>query len=245
MPAALKRQEDLPRQLGTLRRRKLEANLGLLGDTISITDDDWQRPSALPGWTRAHVASHLARNADALRRLIQGVEDDVPVRMYPSERARVEDIERGSERGALELQIDLDTSSGQLSKALLDLDRLPGDALVDLGGAQPVRLDLLPLARLNEVVLHHIDLQCGFTVQRVDAEVARLLLEWNSYWIADRPDYPALEVVSESGFQARLGASGDPLHVSGADNLLLGWLTGRLPLEHVESSQLPLLPLYA
>src|SRR3954447_4566989 len=31
-----------------------------------LTDDDLRKPSRLPGWTRAHVVAHLARNADAL-----------------------------------------------------------------------------------------------------------------------------------------------------------------------------------
>ena len=36
----------------------------LLGDTIALSDDEWRAPSRLPGWSRAHVASHVARQAD-------------------------------------------------------------------------------------------------------------------------------------------------------------------------------------
>ena len=42
-----------------LRSRKRDATQQLLGDTIAIHDDQWQLPSGLPGWTRAHVATHL------------------------------------------------------------------------------------------------------------------------------------------------------------------------------------------
>lgn len=46
----------------------------LLRDTISVTDDQWRGgPSRLPGWSRGHVATHLARNADAFTRLVNGV----------------------------------------------------------------------------------------------------------------------------------------------------------------------------
>ncbi len=48
-----------------LRLRKREATQALLGDTIRLGDDQWQEPSDLPGWTRAHVATHIARNAEA------------------------------------------------------------------------------------------------------------------------------------------------------------------------------------
>ena len=50
----------------TVRKRKLEATQRLLGDTIGMDEDQWRAPSLLPGWTRAHVAVHLARGADAL-----------------------------------------------------------------------------------------------------------------------------------------------------------------------------------
>mgnify|MGYP003622708592 CR=1 FL=1 len=50
--------------LETLRKRVQEATQRLLGDTIGISDDDWNGPSGLPGWSRAHVAAHLAANAD-------------------------------------------------------------------------------------------------------------------------------------------------------------------------------------
>ena len=40
----------------------------LLGDTIAVSDDDWRAPSRLPYWSRGHVGTHVARQADALIR---------------------------------------------------------------------------------------------------------------------------------------------------------------------------------
>lgn len=37
----------------------------LLGDTISVSDEGWRAASRLPRWSRGHVATHVARNADA------------------------------------------------------------------------------------------------------------------------------------------------------------------------------------
>lgn len=38
--------------LETLRKRVQEATQRLLGDTIGISDADWNGPSRLPGWSR-------------------------------------------------------------------------------------------------------------------------------------------------------------------------------------------------
>ena len=41
-------------------------------------------PSRLPGWTRGHVLSHLARNADALVNLLTWARTGTEARMYAS-----------------------------------------------------------------------------------------------------------------------------------------------------------------
>ena len=81
---------DLPvsTTMAHLRRRKREATQALLGDTISISDEAWQQPSRLDGWTRAHVATHIARNADGLRRVAHGLLTHSPGQMYPDPRVR-------------------------------------------------------------------------------------------------------------------------------------------------------------
>lgn len=56
--------------LETLRKRVQEATQRLLGDTIGISDADWNGPSRLPGWSRANLAAHLAAGADAMAGLI-------------------------------------------------------------------------------------------------------------------------------------------------------------------------------
>ncbi|HEX5383496.1 MAG TPA: maleylpyruvate isomerase N-terminal domain-containing protein, partial [Propionibacteriaceae bacterium] len=56
-------------QLETLRSLVRTATQRLLGDTILVTDEQWRAPSRLPEWTRGHVATHIARHADAICRL--------------------------------------------------------------------------------------------------------------------------------------------------------------------------------
>jgi maleylpyruvate isomerase len=207
-----------------VRRLKMAATQRLLGDTIAISDSDWLGPTALPGWTRAHVATHLARNADVLRRyvtrLASGPElerDDI-----------VQDLEAGSRRSPLEIQIDLDTSSGLLNDAF--------DQLTPEKWATPLRGSLdgltasdLPMLRLNEVVLHHVDLDCGFVFSDIDVKVAELLLAWNLYRRVDLVAGPGTALMTSTGNVLRVGSGPGVSEVSGSDANLLGWLTGRLP----------------
>ena len=43
-----------------------EATQRLVRTVDGLDDDDWRRPSLLPGWTRAHVVAHLALNAEGM-----------------------------------------------------------------------------------------------------------------------------------------------------------------------------------
>ena len=64
-------------------RRIATATQALLRHTLDLEGDDWRAPSLLPGWSRAHVASHISRNADALRRVIAAARDGGPGPLYP------------------------------------------------------------------------------------------------------------------------------------------------------------------
>lgn len=211
-------------QVEPVRKRLSEATLSLLGCTIALDDDQWREPSLLPGWSRAHVGAHVARNADALRGLISEVLAGGWKALYPSEAERLEAIERGAELSGLELQIDLDTSAGALSEALDQVDdwaqlvRLPF-------GVQP--LASVVVARLHEVTMHHIDLDCGHTHDSLDPVPARWLLQWALDRLATRPGLPAVEVQSDSGVLASFGELGPARTISGPDAALWAWLTGR------------------
>ena len=68
----------------------------LLDTARVIAEPDLRAPSLLPGWTRAHVLAHLARNADAMRNLLAGVRSGQDRPAYASAEARQADIERGA-----------------------------------------------------------------------------------------------------------------------------------------------------
>lgn len=235
-------QSRLPRDFALLRSYTKDATQHLLGNTISLTDDEWQSLSLAPGWTRAHLATHLSMNAEAFARVITSQLAGTSEVMYPSRKERLAKIERGSEREGMALQIQLDASADQFTAALDTAEeRLDPATVIQVSPTSSIRFDMVPLARLNEVLLHHVDLNIGFKIGEIDDTLARFLLEWNVYLLTNAAGYPRIELQSDSGFRARFGSHGTPLPVTGSDRLLLGWITGRIESSHFDAS-LPWLP---
>ncbi len=244
-PSDLPQPTEAEERLIEVRRLLTEATHHLLGDTIAVTDEDWRGPSLLPGWSRGHVASHIAQQADALRRLVAWARTGEREQMYASDEQRDADIEAGAGRTGLDLQIDLDTSAGRLDEAFETLDGSAGwDRIVELRGKQaPARA--LPLARLGEVVLHHVDLAVGYGMDDLDPVVAGWLLEWSAFRLAGRDGFPALLLQPDSGAATHVGPTGaEPRAVGGSPSQLLGWLTGRSAPDRVEGAEGLVLPPY-
>ena len=219
-------------RLTELRGFVVTATQRLLGDTIVVSDADWAAPSRLPGWTRAHVASHLARQSDAVGRLVDGIVTGEAQPMYPSPEARTAEIETGAGRTGLELQTDLDTSAERLTEAFERLDHvaLAGvgwSSEVELRGGLVVPARLLPLARLLEVVVHHVDLDVGAEIDAVDPVVAEWLIEWVAFRARLRDEFPRVELHADSGLVTTVGSVGEAVVVTGPAPALLGWLTRR------------------
>jgi maleylpyruvate isomerase len=215
-------------QLETLRGLVAAATQRLLGDTIAVQDEDWPAPSRLPGWSRGHVASHIARQADGMVRLTEWARSGQRQDMYASAEQREADIAAGAGRSGLELQIDLDTSAGRLNRAFDAMDEAAWDAVVELRSGTKVPARMLPLARLLEVVVHHVDLDVGFEFDQIENATAEWLLEWCAFRVRSREEFPRLDLTSDSGFTISLGNAGEPVAVSGTSANLLGWVMSRL-----------------
>ena len=228
-----------------LRSLMTTATQHLLGDTISVSDEQWRGASRLPGWTRGHVATHLARQADALVRVVQGARAGDPQPMYTGPSQREDEIEAGAHRSGLDLQIDLDTSAGALSEVFEAVaHESHWEAVVELRGGSRAPIRLLPLARLFEVVLHHVDLDVGRGMAEVDEPTADWLLEWVAFRVGRREDFPSLHIRSGSGASLSFGPAGRATEVSGDSVPLLGWLTGRSDGSGVRGAQGVTLPPY-
>jgi maleylpyruvate isomerase len=150
--------------------RRVEASTAALLTAIGSLDDAGMRsPSALPGWTRGHVLTHLARNADGLGNLVTWALTGARTPMYPSAEARSADIEAGAGRPAAEIVVDLRAAAHRLGQQLHELVQAGTAALehpvaFGSGGPEsPARpAAMIPVARRREVEVHRADLDLGY-----------------------------------------------------------------------------------
>src|SRR5580698_5239413 len=78
-----------------------------LATAQALTDGDLRQASALPGWTRAHVLTHLAQAADSRTGLLRAARAGRVGQQYPSEQARADAIDAGARRPPTAIHADL------------------------------------------------------------------------------------------------------------------------------------------
>jgi maleylpyruvate isomerase len=93
------------------------ATADLVHSIGGLSDADVRAPSRLPGWTRGHVLTHLARNADGGTRLLTWARTGIPGYEYESLAARAAEIEQGADRPAAVLAADVRGSADALFAA--------------------------------------------------------------------------------------------------------------------------------
>ncbi|MEI2775837.1 MAG: maleylpyruvate isomerase family mycothiol-dependent enzyme [Tetrasphaera sp.] len=204
--------------------------------------DDVAAPSRCEGWTRAHVLTHVARNADALGRLVSWAVTGVREEMYPGgPGARDAEIEAGAGRPHAELVGDVATSAAALALAFGGLDDavVPG---VEMRGGRVLAPGDLPVLRLREVVYHHVDLDAGFGFADVDDALIRTFLEEEVARLDAHPERPALTIVLPDESRYLIADGGPEVHGERAAMLL--WLARRDPsgVTTRDGSGLPDLP---
>lgn len=142
-------------------------------------------PSALPGWTRGHLLTHLARNADSLVRILEGVERGERRDQYVGGAAgRNAAIEAGAGRTWAELATDVRAASAALDAQMAGQRRWDGEGVGGTGTAVPATD--VPFRRWREVVVHRADLgDPAFTArdwptEYVREELRQLTMRWNA-----------------------------------------------------------------
>jgi maleylpyruvate isomerase len=134
----------------------------LLDDARTLSEDDLRAPSLLPGWTRGHVLTHLARNADAMRNLLIGARSGESRSAYASAAAREAGIEQVAGRSGPELTIDLADSAMALRTIARQLPDEAWQFPVRMMDSEPFPAAFLLTRRLVEVELHHCDLGTAY-----------------------------------------------------------------------------------
>jgi maleylpyruvate isomerase len=127
-----------------------------------LTDEQAAARSRLPGWTRAELLTHLARNADGGRGIAQAAARGEVGSQYPGgAQQRRAGIAAGRGVGAAPLLADLRRSCDALMEAWL---QLPDDAWDRIGKSltgQRTQREWV-WSRWREVEVHHVDLGLGY-----------------------------------------------------------------------------------
>jgi maleylpyruvate isomerase len=168
-----------------------DAHRRMLDVLDTLGEADVRTPSNLPGWTIGHVLTHLARNADGGRNMVEGAVRDEISPQYPGGREqRNADIEAGAGRPYLEIVADIARASAALEAAWR---ALPDDTWRRLGrGSSGAELTMAEwvFRRWREVEIHLVDLgtdrylPSDWPPAYVTEELRRI--------ITDHPDQPGL-----------------------------------------------------
>lgn len=190
-----------------------------------LTDRQAREPSALPGWSRAHVLTHVARSADAYRWLLTVARTGVE----PGSRAGAAALDRalreGAGRGAAELVEDLrgslDALSGAAEAVPAERWSTPVSALA--GWRHPAWFTLHRAWR--ELETHHVDLDLGRSAADWPTGYVTWALGGTAATLAAHGFPVARLTATDLGREWPLAAVGPT--VSGPGHALLAWLSGR------------------
>lgn len=208
----------------------------LLVTVDGLTDDELHGPSLLPGWTRAHVLTHLARNADGLANLVAAARTGEDRPMYPGGReGRDADIEAGAARRLGDVRLDLAESAEGLLAAFADFTEAGLSREVTMASGATAHGWEIPVLRVREVQIHHVDLDLGYTPDDWTPEFAGRTLDQLSPLFRDARDCPVGVLEASDGAGRWEGAAGGP-RLTGSRTALVAWLTGRTAGERLELS---------
>ena len=172
------------------------AHQRLLGAFETLTDEQCREDSLLPNWSRGHVLTHLARNADSLVNLLQAAVRGEVGEQYASVEQRNGDIERGATRSAEDLVMDVRRSIYSLEAAWASANEKTWQGHGrNLRGAV-IEMSSLVFLRWREVEIHHADLNLGLgyddlTPLFVRLELDQQIMLWRSrkpMGMTDLPD---------------------------------------------------------
>lgn len=206
-----------------------------LCQAVDDLDDTTMRGSSgLPGWTRGHVVSHLARNADGLVNLLHWARTGIESPMYASLVDREADIQEGADRLARVQQEDLRAADERFFMAAEVMSDLDWEARITNAHGRAIGIALVPWMRLTEMLVHYVDLGVGADFDTL-VELAGEQLDGLADHVVTRfehaADTPPIQLVVQFPSGAHrtwlLGHAGSPTEIRLGAAQALAWLTGR------------------
>lgn len=195
-----------------------DAHRGLLASIDGMGDADLAMPSLLPGWTRAHVLSHVAANADSFVRIVAAASRGESVVQYEGgAQGRAAGIEAGAALPALDLVERVRASARDLESAL---DGATDSAWLGAGTSvvgSRIPVTEIPFRRWREVEVHHADLG-----------LAHGWADWPARWVREDLHLQEMRILS----RASMGLTQLPTPVLAlSPNERLAWMFGRLTVD--------------
>ena len=208
------------------------AGTELVLETVrGLSDADLDAPSGLPDWSRRHVCAHLARNAEALGRLLSWARTGVETAMYPSSEARDADIMQSATAAPAELRADLEAACAAFQTAC---DDLPEEAWTATVRSRTLMIpaSVIPWFRVREVWIHGADLDAGIGFDAVPIDVATALISELTTGLTNRGAIDLRLVATDADRQWTVGSGAIRVEASLAE--LVAWLTGRVSRPEAE-----------
>lgn len=206
----------------------------LRGLMMRMADPAFAAPSLLPGWSRAHVLTHVARNADAMINLLDWARTGAPSPAYASREQRDRDIEAGAGRDPSDIRDDVLASSDRLAVAVRGMPDVAWSSQVGDSG-RPMPASDIPWLRAREMWVHSVDLDVGSSLADAPSPMLTALLADASRTIGGPPlrlvatdlerDWP----VGGDGAAIEAVDAGDVrrVEIRGTAAALATWLLGR------------------
>jgi maleylpyruvate isomerase len=233
--------------------RTLEETLAWAGDGAAhlrglmarMGDDAFAARSGLPGWSRAHVLTHIARNADGMINLCTWARTGVETPAYASVDARNADIEAGATRSPAAIRDDVVDSSDRLAQVVREMPEKAWQAHIrNVQGVEIPATDI-PWIRAREMWIHAVDLDVGASLADLPAPMLAELISDVVRVVGTREGCPPLRLVAadqERTWTLGDGGAGDVLGPSAS---LAGWVLGRSrgkDLRTADGGKPPVLP---
>ncbi len=218
-------QPRLTDQINALRDGTARLDAAIDNAIVDGGHDAFAAPALLPDWTIGHVVTHLARNADGLRRVLVGAKVGEQLQPYASPQARVDDIESGALRSTETITTDYRQAGSRLMEAIESLPHAVWQSTVDLGRGGPTTADVVLAARLGEVELHHHDLGVDDGLALLDDHHALLLLRALLRSYVRTRDVPPMRL-QPTGAEL-IAIRGGEQEIAGTAVDLVAWLSGR------------------
>lgn len=216
--------------LNALRASTADLVKGLAA--LHWSDADVTEPSLCSGWTRGHVLTHIARNADGIADTLSGALRGEIVARYPGgTAARNAAIDDGAGRTYASLVADVRESAERLDRVLGAVGDADGWGLPTEDDAPA---ESWVVRRWREVEIHRVDLAADYTPDRWPPLFVTDQLPEAAETLGDRTDEALrVTVVAHGSLGPDLVGTvwtvgeGEPAEVRGPDWAILAWLTGR------------------